>query len=149
MIEKINFEDLLIQKPISLIYWEFSDKFEKIMEVLSKETEVKIISEFRKIDYWKRIGKIKNLVFGIKSEKNFEKWQNFLKSLKPEERRGIFAILISENVKTLDPVKSFVFNVNLVINLKDLDKFEEIYQKSKLYWTNLYKEFLSFKQNFR
>ena len=47
-------------------------------------------------------------------------------SLTPTDRRKSFFILFSENLRTLDGNAAFLYGVNLVVAMKDLNSFQQI-----------------------
>ena len=59
-------------------------------------------------------------------------------SLTPVDRRKGFFILISENLRTLDGNAAFLYGVNLVVAVKDLGSFQQIYKDAHGYHERLY-----------
>lgn len=49
-------------------------------------------------------------------------------SLVPADRRKSFFILVAENLRTLDGNAAFLYGVNLVVAVKDLPQFPQIYR---------------------
>ncbi len=59
-------------------------------------------------------------------------------SLNPSERRKSFLILFSDNLRTLDGNAAFLYGVNLVVALKDLNSFPQIYRDAQAQHDRLY-----------
>lgn len=59
-------------------------------------------------------------------------------SLNPGERRKTFLILFSDNLRTLDGNAAFLYGVNLVVALKDLNSFPQIYRDAQAQHGRLY-----------
>ena len=59
-------------------------------------------------------------------------------SLTPADRRKGFFILVSENLRTLDGNAAFLYGVNLVVAVKDLGSFQQIYKDAHAYHERLY-----------
>jgi len=59
-------------------------------------------------------------------------------SLTPQDRRKSFFILFSDNLRTLDGNAAFLYGVNLVVALKDLGSFQQIYREAFAYHERLY-----------
>ena len=59
-------------------------------------------------------------------------------ALTPADRRKGFFILISENLRTLDGNAAFLYGVNLVVAVKDLGSFQQIYKDAHGYHERLY-----------
>lgn len=59
-------------------------------------------------------------------------------SLTPADRRKGFFILVSESLRTLDGNAAFLYGVNLVVALKDLGSFQQIYKDANGYHERLY-----------
>jgi uncharacterized protein YbaR (Trm112 family) len=59
-------------------------------------------------------------------------------SLTPVDRRKAFFILFSDNLRTLDGNAAFLYGVNLVVALKDLAAFPQIYREASAYHERLY-----------
>jgi hypothetical protein len=59
-------------------------------------------------------------------------------SLTPQDRRKAFFILFSDNLRTLDGNAAFLYGVNLVVALKDLGSFQQIYRDAFSYHERLY-----------
>ena len=59
-------------------------------------------------------------------------------SLAPNDRRRSFFILVSENLRTLDGNAAFLYGVNLIVALKDLGSFQQIYRDASAYHDRLY-----------
>jgi hypothetical protein len=59
-------------------------------------------------------------------------------SLTPIDRRKSFFILFSDNLRTLDGNAAFLYGVNLIVALKDLGAFQQIYREAYGYHERLY-----------
>jgi predicted RNA-binding Zn-ribbon protein involved in translation (DUF1610 family) len=59
-------------------------------------------------------------------------------SLAPADRRKAFFILVAENLRTLDGNAAFLYGVNLVVAIKDLGAFQQIYRDAFAYHERLY-----------
>ncbi|MDQ6800910.1 MAG: zinc-ribbon domain-containing protein [Acidobacteriota bacterium] len=59
-------------------------------------------------------------------------------ALAPNDRRRSFFILVSENLRTLDGNAAFLYGVNLIVSLKDLGSFPQIYRDASAYHDRLY-----------
>lgn len=59
-------------------------------------------------------------------------------ALTPADRRKAFFILFSDNLRTLDGNAAFLYGVNLVVALKDLAAFQQIYREALSYHERLY-----------
>lgn len=59
-------------------------------------------------------------------------------ALTPSDRRKAFFILFSDNLRTLDGNAAFLYGVNLVVALKDLGAFQQIYREASGYHERLY-----------
>jgi len=64
-------------------------------------------------------------------------------SLTPSDRRKGFFILFSDNLRTLDGNAAFLYGVNLVVALKDLGAFQQIYREANTYHERLYAPMIS------
>ncbi|HEX8618232.1 MAG TPA: hypothetical protein VF911_11655 [Thermoanaerobaculia bacterium] len=53
-----------------------------------------------------------------------------LTSVVPSERRKSFFVLIAENLRTLDGNAAFLYGVNLVVAVKDLGQFPQIFREA-------------------
>lgn len=59
-------------------------------------------------------------------------------SLTPIDRRKSFFVLFSENLRTLDGNAAFLYGVNLIVALKDIGGFPQIYREALSYHERLY-----------
>jgi predicted RNA-binding Zn-ribbon protein involved in translation (DUF1610 family) len=59
-------------------------------------------------------------------------------SVVPADRRRSFFILVSENLRTLDGNAAFLYGVNLVVAMKDLGHFSQIYRDAYATHERLY-----------
>ncbi len=51
-------------------------------------------------------------------------------SIVPAERRRTFFVLVADNLRTLDGNAAFLYGVNLVVAMKDLGQFPEIFREA-------------------
>lgn len=61
-----------------------------------------------------------------------------LLSLVPSERRKTFFVLLAENLRTLDGNAAFLYGVNLVVAMKDLGQFPQIFRDAYAAHERLY-----------
>jgi len=59
-------------------------------------------------------------------------------SVSPADRRKCFFILFADGLRTLDGNAAFLYGVNLVVALKDISAFQQIYRDANLYHERLY-----------
>lgn len=59
-------------------------------------------------------------------------------ALTPGDRRKAFFILFSDNLRTLDGNAAFLYGVNLVVAMKDLGAFQQIFREANSYHERLY-----------
>jgi hypothetical protein len=59
-------------------------------------------------------------------------------SLAPIDRRKSFLILLAENLRTFDGNAAFLYGVNLVVAMKDLGQFPEIFREAHVAHGRLY-----------
>ena len=59
-------------------------------------------------------------------------------SLMPVDRRKSFFILVADNLRTLDGNAAFLYGVNLIVAVKDLPQFPQIYKDAHTYHERLY-----------
>ncbi len=137
----LELKDLLLEKPVSLIYWELAGDFNKFFSFLERDTELRSLKALEEIYHWLNAVEIKNFISGVKNVEKIKEINEVLKKLPIEKRREIFVILVSPELKTLDTRESFLYSANLVVNDKDLSEMERIYEKAKIFWLNLYKPF--------
>ena len=62
-------------------------------------------------------------------------------SLNPAERRKAFIILIADNLRTFDGNAAFLYNVDLVVNSRDLGAIQQIYGEAEKFHQRLYSSF--------
>ncbi len=138
---KLQLEDLLLEKPVSLIYWELEGEFKKFFSFLEGETELKVLENLNEFYQWFNALEVKNFMAGVKKAEKIKEINQLLEKLPIERRREIFIIYISPEVETLDTKGSFLYSANLLVNERDLKDMERIYSKAKTYWVNLYKPY--------
>ncbi|MGB9760908.1 MAG: hypothetical protein ACPLWD_00235 [Caldimicrobium thiodismutans] len=138
---KFQLEDLLLEKPVSLIYWELEGEFKNFFSFLEGETELKILENLNEFYQWFTALEIRNFMAGVKKAEKIKEINQLLEKLPIEKRREIFIIYISPEVETLDTKGSFLYSANLLVNERDLKDMERIYSKAKTYWVNLYKPY--------
>ncbi len=135
-----SFTDYLIEKPLTLVYWNVSQPFEGFTQSF-EDTEIKKISSVEEVDYWLKVGEVRNILIATSDKDKIKEFRVFWDKLFPEKRREIFVILITDGVHTIDPVETFVYSVNLLININDLEYFSQLYRKSQKYWEQFYKNY--------
>ena len=59
-------------------------------------------------------------------------------ALMPADRRKSFFILFADNLRTLDGNAAFLYGVNLIVSLKDVGSFTQIYRDASTYHERLY-----------
>ena len=59
-------------------------------------------------------------------------------SLTPADRRKSFFVLVADNLRTLDGNAAFLYGVNLVVGMKDLNSFQQIYRDAHTYHERMY-----------
>ena len=138
-----QFLDYLTDKPFSIVFWDISPPFDSIQDAF-KDTIIKIVSSLQEVENIMKMEKVKNLVIAIYDEEKWHSLKSILDRLLPEQRRELFIILIKPNVKTFDPLETFIYSVNLLVNIEDLKFFPELYKKSLEYWETLYKNYKKF-----
>ncbi|MGC9109436.1 MAG: hypothetical protein ACP5HI_04220 [Caldimicrobium sp.] len=138
---KFQLEDLLLEKPVSLIYWELEGEFKKFFSFLEGETELKVLENLNEFYQWFSALEVRNFMAGVKKAEKIKEINQLLEKLPIERRREIFIIYISPEVETLDTKGSFLYSANLLVNERDLKDMERIYSKAKTYWVNLYKPY--------
>jgi len=64
-----------------------------------------------------------------------------IKLMRPAERRRLFFVLITPNVRTMDLHAAFLHNANLVVNPTDLERLPDALEVSLRHYNELYREF--------
>ena len=59
-------------------------------------------------------------------------------SLAPADRRKSFFILFSDNLRTFDGNAAFLYGVNLIVSIKDIGSFQQIYRDAFSFHERLY-----------
>jgi len=137
----LELQDLIVERPVSLIYWKLGSSFRNLQEVLSRETEVRELKDIGDLLSWLHHTEVKNFIVALPNLEEFKVFNSLLEKITPEKRRELFIIFISPHFKTLDPFLSFLYGVNLVIKEEDLSEFERILSKARAYWKSLYSPF--------
>lgn len=137
----LELKDLLLEKPVSLIYWELVGDFTKFFSFLERDTELKPLNALEEIYHWFSGVEVKNFIAGVKNIEKLKEIKQIFEKLPIEKRREIFVILVSPELRSLDSKESFLYSVNLVVNEKDLSEMERIYNKAKTFWLSLYKPY--------
>ncbi|MEZ0344396.1 MAG: hypothetical protein ABWJ99_06320 [Caldimicrobium sp.] len=137
----LELSDLLLEKPISLIYWELGSDFKNFFSFLEKESEIRTLKTLEDFHHWINAVEIKNFIAGVKTSEKLKEINQILEKLPIEKRREIFVIFISPELKSLDTRASFLYSANLVVNEGDLPNMEKIYDKARTFWLNLYKPY--------
>ncbi|RUM88531.1 MAG: hypothetical protein DSZ24_03445, partial [Thermodesulfatator sp.] len=79
------------------------------------------------------------LLYGTENPQVVAQCEEFLQNdLLPQDYRRIFRIWITSQYRTLEPREVFFSGMHLVCHPEDLERFEEVYQKARSYWDNLY-----------
>lgn len=137
----LELKDFLIEKPVTLIYWDLDESHQLILPFFQKETEVKVLENFEDLWDWNKAVTVKYLILGIKEKEQLEKIKKSLGTLPIDQRRKLFIIFISPHLESLNGVQAFLYEANLVVNPKDLENLDKILNKSRIYWEALYKPF--------
>lgn len=137
----LDLKDLLLERPVTLCYWELAFPLGEVESFFNRETEWRTLSEIKEISAWIKFAEIRNILIGVHSLERLKEAKELLDTLPLEKRRNIFIVYITPFFHTLDPRESFIYGANLVVNEGDLKEFAKIYQKSKTYWDNLYNPF--------
>lgn len=140
--KEVNFWDYLIEKPVCLIFWDLPQGKNKIVDFFSTNTEIKEIKNKEELLYWLKIGKVKIIILAVYNISDAKEIKETIDDLPAEKRREIFVIFISPEVKTLDPHSTFVFGVNLLLNINDVNFIDKIYKQATQYWEFLYRPYL-------
>jgi CheY-like chemotaxis protein len=64
-----------------------------------------------------------------------------IRLLRPSERRRLFVVYLTSNVRTMDLHNAFLQNVNLVVNPSDIEQLPEAVEVSIRHYNELYKPF--------
>jgi len=63
-----------------------------------------------------------------------------VKLMQPSERRRLFLVYVTPNVRTMDLHAAFLHNANLVVNPHDLARMPEVLELSLRYYNELYRD---------
>jgi len=137
----LELQDLLIEKPVSLILWDLKSDPEKLIEVLQRETEIRRIQTLEEALSWLHSVEVKNLLVAKAEKEAFQEVKEGLRGLTVEKRRELFVVYVSPQLKTLDTKESFLLSANLVLNERDLSEFEKVYAKARAFWQGLYRHY--------
>jgi predicted Zn finger-like uncharacterized protein len=74
------------------------------------------------------------------AEQGFAFVMRELKLMRPAERRRLFLVYLTPNVRTMDLHAAFLQNANLVINPADLERIPEALEVSLRHYNELYRE---------
>ncbi len=74
------------------------------------------------------------------AEQGFAFVMRELKLMRPAERRRLFLVYLTPNVRTMDLHAAFLQNANLVINPADLERMPEALEVSLRHYNELYRE---------
>jgi len=142
MIGEMDFEHLLIEKPIALIFWKLATESTVVKDTLSREMEVKDINSLDDFKYWLHIGEVKCLVIGVKDVSEAKDLKEFVDLKLPvEKRRKLFVIYVLPNKRSMHPREIFLLSGNLLLAEEHLSEFPRAYEKAFKYWEYLYKPF--------
>lgn len=64
-----------------------------------------------------------------------------IKLMRPSERRRLFFVFITPNVRTMDLHAAFLHNANLVVNPADIERLPDAIEVSLRHYNELYREF--------
>uniref|UniRef100_A0A7V4JQZ4 Uncharacterized protein n=1 Tax=Thermodesulfobacterium geofontis TaxID=1295609 RepID=A0A7V4JQZ4_9BACT len=146
----IEYQDYLIQKPLSLIYWNLNSTSDILEKYFSKDFEIREIKTLDDLSYWCKVAEVKVVILGIKDLEEVKEVIKFLNEKLPiYRRREIFLIYVLPKAKTLEPKETFLLSANLVVSEEHLSNFERIYEKAFQYWSDLYKNFKLIYENFK
>lgn len=134
----LELEDLLSDKPFSLIMWNLDLDPSKIISLFKRDTEIKLINSIEEVTEWLKVSEVENLVIGERDENRVKEFCNYLKMLPLERRRNLFILVISPSFKTLDSKETFLLGVNLLVNTNDVENIDRLVNKTKKYWDYLY-----------
>ncbi|MFN4197023.1 MAG: hypothetical protein ACK4FM_03335 [Caldimicrobium sp.] len=137
----LELTDFLIEKHVTLIYWDLNKSHQLILPFFQNETEVKVIKDIEELWEWNKAVTVKYLILGIKKKEKLEEIKNELRKVPIDQRRKLFIIYISPHLETLNRLQAFLYEANLVVNTKDLKDLDKIINKSRIYWEALYKPF--------
>jgi len=140
--EEVIIEDFLLEKPLALVYWEEGEnKNDFLKELMAQGYEVRTINRPTLLVQWLRFHTPALLVLFCGEEK-LKPFIEILERLGMLERRQIFTVWISPEVKTMDPKTAFLKSIQLVINAEDLFRFGEILKRAQKMWADFYASFL-------
>ena len=63
-----------------------------------------------------------------------------IKLLRPAERRRLFFVFVTPNVRTMDLHAAFLHNANLVVNPADIERIPDAIEVSLRHYNELYRE---------
>ncbi|MCS7279892.1 MAG: hypothetical protein NZ530_07560 [Thermodesulfobacteriaceae bacterium] len=145
----LELKDLLIDKPVCLIYWELKTPLESVSQYFFQNNfEVKILKDKSELEAWLKLEMVKVVICAGNGLEEVQDLKTLLDTLPIEKRRKIFVIYIFPSENTLDPEKTFLLSANLLISEKDLEFFEKIYSKASLYWEILYRNYYKALESF-
>jgi hypothetical protein len=139
----LELQDLLLERPVTLILWDLDTKADAILPSLQQETEIRIISSLEEFWEWLKMVEVQNLIVAVKERDKLQAVKQSLDKLPVDKRRKLFVIFIAPDLNTFDMKDTFLFSANLILNEKDLKEFEKIYSKAKAYWEHLYKPYFT------
>lgn len=135
-------EEFLLDRPLALIYWELTeDKAAFLKTVSGLGFEPRILKRPTHLVQWLRFHTPALLVVVSEDLKQAKILFKILDTVPIAERREIFTVWVSPQVRTMDPRTALLNSLNLVVNTSDLPRFSEIYEKSKKLWDGFYAPF--------
>ena len=135
-------EEFLLDRPLALIYWELTeDKAGFLKTVSGLGFEPRILKRPSHLVQWLRFHTPALLIIVSEDLKQAKILFKILDTVPVAERREIFTVWISPQVRTMDPRTALLNSLNLVVNTSDLPRFSEIYEKSKKLWNGFYAPF--------
>ncbi len=136
--DETNFE-FLLDKPLSLVFWDFSGDRTPFLKALSNiGYEVRPIKRASLLTQWFRFNPPSLLVFVCNEREKLTPFLNILNRLPMPERRKIFTVWISPKVKTLDVREAFLLSLELTVNTADLSRFPDILERAQKIWRDFY-----------
>ncbi len=124
---------------ITLLHWALDISPKMVTGFLDEKSEIKEITKGEEIYPLLYRFNVKNIVLGLSTLESYKNsWLPFLKKIPLHHRREIFVLLISPEVKTYDPIETFLLEANLCLNSKDLPNFRIYFERAKNYFEELY-----------
>lgn len=74
-------------------------------------------------------------------EQGFAFMMREIKLMRPNERRRLFFVFVTPNVRTMDLHAAFIHNANLIVSPTDIERLPEVLEVSLRHYNELYREF--------